>query len=89
MAEWQTIESRPTNTPVLVFASGQQFVAWFQDDKTDPYYEEGFASDWNEMWLVTDNRNGPYPLRGGRPTHWMPLPPDPEIAAAPKLAGEE
>lgn len=78
MSKWQPIETHPKNDPVLVYASGQQFVAWFQDDATDEWHEPGeAASDWDQMWLVTDNRNGPYPLRGGRPTHWMPLPEPP------------
>jgi hypothetical protein len=75
---WRDIATAPKNEPVLVFASDQQFVAWFQDDATDPWREVGDAeSDWNQSWLVTDNRNGPYPLRGGRPTKWRPLPPSP------------
>lgn len=79
--DWQPIGSAPKNESVLVFACGQQFVAWFQDDATDPYHEDDFKSDWDQMWLVTDNKHGPYPLRGGRPTHWMPLPANPEGVA--------
>lgn len=72
---WQPIETAPRNVPVLVLASGQQFVAWFQDDATDEMYDERFGgSDHNKSWCVTDNKHGPYALRGGRPTHWMPLP---------------
>jgi hypothetical protein len=72
---WQPIETAPRNVPVLVLASGQQFVAWFQDDATDEMYDESFGgSDHNKSWCVTDNKHGPYALRGGRPTHWIPLP---------------
>lgn len=79
MSEWKTIESAPKNTSVLVFASRQMFVAWFQDDATDPYHEddEG-ASDFNGLWCVTDNKHGPYSLRGGLPSHWAPLPGPPQ-----------
>lgn len=75
---WMPIESAPKNESVLVFAGGQQYVAWFQDDATDPWHEEGDAeSAQNELWCVTDNKHGPYALRGSRPTHWQPLPAPP------------
>lgn len=74
---WQPIETAPKNEPVIVVMRGQQFVAWFQDDESDPEFEVGFSSDWDQCWLVTDNKHGPYPLRGGRPTHWQPLPAPP------------
>ena len=46
--KWEPIDTAPKNTPVLVFASGQQFVAWLQDDATDPWHEEGDGeSDFN------------------------------------------
>ena len=78
-SEWLPIESAPKNTPVLVFASNQMFVAWFQDDATDPYHEDGdFTPDFNGLWCVTDNKLGPFALRGGRPSHWMPLPESPK-----------
>lgn len=76
--EWQPIETAPKNDPVLVFASGQQFVAWLQDDATDPWHDDGDGeSDLNGHWCVTDNKLGPFVLRGGRPTRWMPLPAPP------------
>ena len=34
--KWEPIETAPKNTPVLVFSSGQQFVAWLQDDAGRP-----------------------------------------------------
>lgn len=75
---WMPISSAPKNESVLVFASGQHFVAWLQDDATDPWHdEEEEPSYLNGMWCVTDNKNGPYPLRGGGPTHWQPLPAPP------------
>ena len=77
--KWEPICTAPKNTPVLVFASCQQFVAWFQDDETDPWHdEEDGESDFDGMWCVTDNKLGPYALRGGSPTHWMPLPEPPK-----------
>lgn len=77
--QWMPIESAPKNELVIVFASNQQFVAWLQDDESDPWYEEDVgASDFNGCWCVTDNKLGPFALRGSRPTHWMPLPPNPE-----------
>ena len=76
--KWMPIESVPKNDPVIVFAGGQQFVAWLQDDKSDPWHDEGDGeSDFNGCWCVTDNKLGPFALRGSRPTHWMPLPEPP------------
>ena len=78
MSEWKEIATAPKNEPVLVFACNQQFVAWLQDDDTDPWHEVGEdPSDLNGMWCVTDNKLGPFALRGSRPTHWMPLPAPP------------
>lgn len=76
---WQPIETAPDNHPILIFAGNQQFVAWRQNDDTDPWHdaEEG-ESDLNLSWCVTDNKLGPFALRGSRPTHWMPLPENPE-----------
>jgi len=65
MSEWQPIETAPKETCVLVFAQGRQYVAEYCDGD----------ADW--WWYVTDNKNGPYPLRGGSPTYWMPLPAPP------------
>lgn len=45
---------------------------------TAPQNEPVLVSDWKGYWLVTDNKHGPYPLRGGHPTHWMPLPEPPK-----------
>lgn len=81
VGKWMPIETAPKNDPVLVFASGQCFVAWLQDDATDEWHEEGESpSDFDGSWCVTDNKLGPFALRGGRPTHWQPLPPPPEAA---------
>lgn len=75
---WMPIESAPKNEPVLVSFNGQQFVAWLQDDATDPWHDEEEApSDLNGLWCVTDNKLGPFALRGGKPTHWQPLPAPP------------
>lgn len=72
---WQPIETAPKNECVLVLAHKQQFVAWLQDDAADPWLcGAGEESGLDGMWCVTDNKLGPFPLRGGRPTHWMPLP---------------
>lgn len=77
-AMWQPIETAPKNEDVLVYAAGRQYVAWFQNDETDPYREDGDPeSDLNNLWCVTDNKHGPYALRGSPPTHWMYLPHDP------------
>lgn len=76
---WQTIDTAPNNDPVIVFAGGQQFIAWLQDDSSDPWHDESEGeSDMNGLWVVTDNKLGPFALRGSRPTHWMPLPPPPK-----------
>lgn len=78
MSEWFPISSAPFNESILVFAGGQQYVAWFQDDATDPWHEDGDPeSDKNGSWCVTDNKLGPFALRGSRPTHWRPLPDPP------------
>lgn len=78
MSEWKPIETAPKNTDVLVFAYGSQYVACLIDDATDPWYREGSGpSDFDGLWTVDDNKHGPYALRGGSPTHWMPLPPPP------------
>lgn len=77
---WQPIDTAPKNKSVLVFLNGQQHVAWFQDDASDPDRDEDddYESDLNQCWAVTDNKHGPFALRGGRPTHWMPLPEPPK-----------
>ncbi|HFF3031959.1 TPA: hypothetical protein ACGCGJ_000429 [Stenotrophomonas maltophilia] len=79
MTTWNPISTAPKNTPVLIYAGGQQFVAWLQDDASDEYRSEDEGeSDLNGMWCVTDNKLGPFALRGGRPSHWKQLDPDPE-----------
>lgn len=76
--EWMKIETAPKNVDVLVYAHGNQYVALLVDDASDPWFEEGSSeSDFNGLWTVTDNKHGPYALRGGKPTHWMPLPSPP------------
>jgi len=64
-AGWQPIATAPKEIDVLVFAYGRQYVA------------EYFEYDDDCGWYVNDNKNGPYPLRGGDPTDWMPLPAPP------------
>ena len=79
MSNWKPISTAPKNLSVLVHIGGQQFVAWLQDDETDEWHEEGEAeSEFNGLWCVTDNKLGPFPLRGGRPDYWMALPDPPE-----------
>ncbi len=79
MKEWHPIETAPTNRRILVYASGAQYVAWRQDDETDEWHEDGDEeSDLNGFWCVTDNKLGPFALRGGSPSHWMPLPEPPK-----------
>lgn len=70
------IETAPKDgTPILVYFTrpslGVQRV-FFGDLDGDPVRpgEDG-------MWLINDNKHGPYPLRGyseGDDSHWMPLP---------------
>lgn len=75
---WQPIKTAPKNEPVIVFAGNQQFIAWLQDDETDVWHDGEEESDFNGLWCVTDNKLGPFALRGTRPTHWMPLPEPPK-----------
>jgi hypothetical protein len=66
---WRGIESAPKDgRRILVWCPHGQYVVFWPD----PHDHE---VDW---WHVTDNKNGPYPLRGGSPTHWRPLPPPPK-----------
>ena len=77
MNDWQPIETAPKNQSVLVY-NGNMFVAWFQDDATDPFRWKEEESDLNLCWCVSDNRNGPFLLRGSKLTHWVPLPESPK-----------
>jgi hypothetical protein len=78
LGQWLPIESAPKNTGVLVFQGGSQHCAWLQDDASDEFWEEGDEpTGLNGLWCVTDNKLGPFALRGGQPTHWTPLPPPP------------
>lgn len=65
-AEWMPIESAPKDgRAILVNAGGFSYsVEWSEE------------VDW---WCVDDNKLGPFRLRGCAPTHWMPLPPAPEM----------
>lgn len=78
MSTWNPIATAPNNMTVLVYARGSMYVAWLVDDATDPYWtaEEGH-SDWDGLWVVTDNKHGPYALRGASPSHWQHLPEPP------------
>lgn len=63
---WQPMETAPRDgTSVLVCTPRTMHVVyWIEKDI--------------EYWHVTDNKHGPFPLRGPSPTHWMPLPEPPE-----------
>jgi hypothetical protein len=66
---WESIETaRKDGTDCLIYNDRGQFVAWFDSSWT--------AEGW---WMVSDGKNVERPLRGGEPTHWMPLPPAPEL----------
>ena len=78
MSNWYPIDTAPKNIDVLVLAHQRQYVACFIDDASDPWFEEGSTESYfNGLWTVDDNKHGPYALRGGSPTHWMPLPEPP------------
>lgn len=76
---WQPIETAPKNVKVLVYRPDQAyFVAYFQDDATDPYFSEGDEeSDFNGAWVTYDGKMD-YRIRYGGLTHWMPLPEPPK-----------
>lgn len=70
--EWQPIETAPKDgIEILVYVPPSA-------------YRNGYVRSvqWRERdidyWHVEDNKNGPFPLRGGIPTHWMPLPEPPK-----------
>ena len=64
---WRNITTAPQDgAPILVHTPGGwgcYVVCWLEGDI--------------DYWHVTDNKFGPYPLRGPGPTHWMPLPESP------------
>jgi hypothetical protein len=72
----QTIESAPRNgTTILVFFRGK---GWRTVTWEDPWGENPDSA----IWCVTDDKRGPYPLRGyldGDDTHWMTLPEPPQV----------
>ncbi len=87
MMEWQPIETAPKDgTKVLVYVRGDSLyptaasyksAAYFEKEYGDPDYMEegwywafGYPSDFHEEVI--------------EPTHWMPLPPPPGIAASPE-----
>ncbi len=79
VSRWQSIETAPTNTPVLVYASHGTYVAVLVDDATDEMWEDGDEhSDLNGYWTVDDNKHGPFALRGCSPSKWMSLPEPPK-----------
>lgn len=65
LSQWMKIDNAPKDgTRILCFAVG--FI---------------YAVEWDEeesCWVVDDNKHGPFPLRGGRPSHWMPMPDPPK-----------
>lgn len=72
MTSWQPIETAPKDeTPVILYIPPGT-------------YRSGFmcSAHWTkhniEYWHVDDNKNEPYPLRGGSPTHWHLLPEPPQ-----------
>lgn len=67
--QWRDIETAPKDGTVVLLAGCRKPVAaaWLEDE-----------IDW---WHVDDNKRGPFALRGPGPTHWMPLPAAPGIAA--------
>ena len=82
MGEWQPIETAPRDgTLILVSfgAKGVRAVSW-----DDPWSDDWPVDPDKGLWCVSDDKHGPYPLRGyldtgpNAPTHWMPLPPAPE-----------
>lgn len=80
--DWRPISSAPKNERVLVFACGQQFVSWLQGGATDRWHDDDDEeSDFNGMWCVTDNKLGPFALRGGLPSFWQPLPGPPLLGS--------
>lgn len=64
MSGWQSIETAPRD--------GTEIIAYF--GMTNPKYAESVR--WSHgQWAWA--QDGDYPLDG--PTHWMPLPPPPEV----------
>jgi hypothetical protein len=62
---WQDIATAPRDgVEILLSCPHGTYVSWWAEHDI-------------EWWHVTDNKFGPYPLRGSSPTHWMPLPPAP------------
>lgn len=77
MSEWKPIESAPKNETVLIYNGRRIIAAWFQDDATDETLDEAEESDLNGYWCIDDGKLGPFAVRGGGITHWMPLPEPP------------
>lgn len=62
MAEWQPIETAPTDgTPIWAVQGSRQFVAWWDYHPADDV----------EFWRDEADSEP-------QPTHWMPLPAPPE-----------
>ena len=73
--EWKTIDTAPKDgTTVLVYpphwGNATVSIAWWDDDK----YANRPRPFWKRIDArqITDSRENP-------PTHWMPMPPPPEI----------
>jgi len=65
---WRPIETAPRDfTRVLVSNDRGIFAVEFDAD-----WHNGFG-----WWLCVDGKDNEWPLRGGNPTHWMPLPEGP------------
>jgi len=72
MSDWQPIETAPKDgTEILVFVPPSTY--------TRGYVRSVQWRDHDiDFWHVEDNKHGPFPLRGGSPTHWIPLPEPPK-----------
>ena len=72
MSEWMPIESAPKDeTAVILYMPA---VGYRGAVITSAYWTTHNV----ECWHVDDQKNGPYPLRGTSPAHWMPLPEPPK-----------
>jgi hypothetical protein len=73
MSEWKFIGTAPTDGRQLLLWDGKAVTVGRHDLEKEP-----FGSPWARLVLVDYHSNI------FRPTHWMPLPPPPELAAVEK-----